>query len=179
MNNLLDLENSKNKLAEFLTEHFVGFMHEACLVCLNGKTIGILLRSNKNNDNLYQKEIKINWNTAVSTKILNTHKDENRTTDFGAMFISLSLLDGMLNFNQIESSALGTGVDFWVADDSQKINFSGRIEISGIMKAKSTNNIDTRLKIKVEQIKKSNTSGVPAYISIIEFGNPEALIIKK
>ena len=58
-------------------------------------------------------------------------------------------------------------------------NHAARLEISGILKESRTNTIEKRLKDKMKQTEQSDETCLPAYISIIEFGKPKALFIKK
>lgn len=53
-----------------------------------------------------------------------------------------------------------------------------RLEISGIRKGDGSD-INRRVNLKVEQIKRSDDSGFPAYIVVVEFSNPMSRFIEK
>ena len=54
-----------------------------------------------------------------------------------------------------------------------------RLEVSGIAQETENNTIGNRFSKKVQQVSASDTTNVPAYISIVEFSSPKALFNKK
>jgi len=176
----LKFDDTKQQLKSTLTDNFIGFMNEACIVALNSQKHKNeqLLHSFQSNNNLYKKPYNLVWDDDVDDRMLNTHNDDKRTTDYGAMFLSLALTLKLTPYTEFEASKIGSGVDFWLSGDDD--NFIGaRLEISGIREIKGSNTIENRLKIKLEQTNKSDKTKLPAYISIIEFNNPQALFIEK
>jgi hypothetical protein len=53
------------------------------------------------------------------------------------------------------------------------------MEVSGILKETPNNNFKARIKKKRTQTKPTDSTGLPAYISIIEFSTPKAFFGKK
>lgn len=85
----------------------------------------------------------------------------------------------LTDYSTFEVSEGNNGIDYWLSDDSDELEFSARLEISGIKQKKPTNNIKTRIKSKIRQTKQSDSSNLPAFISIIEFSELEAIIFEK
>ncbi len=117
------------------------------------------------------------WQKEVDDIMLRTHNDDTRTTDFGAMCMSLLLMSEITDGKYLwTTSAKGDGVDFWLSDP-ETFNPVARLEISGIRSATTKNNVTNRLNIKKKQTKSSESSNVPAYITIVEFSKPTAAIV--
>lgn len=176
----LNFEDITNDFKLTLSDGFSSFMKEACIVALNSQNhqTDTELIPYQHQKSIYTDSFKLIWQEKISNKLLNTHNDENRTTDYGAMFLSLALTLKLTNYDEFEVSYIGSGVDFWLTSDSENF-LSARLEVSGIRKGKGTNTIENRLKTKKQQVKQTDNSNLPAYISIIEFHEPQALYVKK
>lgn len=81
------------------------------------------------------------WETKVDDRMHKTYKDENRTTDWGAMCISMLLALNLTEYTEFETSMKNDGVDFWLSKEGE-LEFSARLEISGIRSESATNTID-------------------------------------
>jgi hypothetical protein len=144
----------------------------------NYKT-GVLLKQEEYKSNMIDNDSVLYWQLAFTTVLQNTHTDVNRTTDYGAMCLSLLLADTILVEKGVWlSSRSGQGVDFWLLN-TLTLQPILRVEVSGIRKQTATNPISTRAKKKLEQTNQSDNSDATAYVSIIEFSQPAALFIQK
>jgi hypothetical protein len=56
------------------------------------------------------------------------------------------------------------------------LELTAKLEISGISKSSKTNKLDYRMTKKKKQVQKSDHLVKKAYISIVEFGTPKALL---
>lgn len=120
------------------------------------------------------------WETLISKEILLSYKDENKTTDFGAMAIALLLTLELTEYNCFVFSEGNNGIDFWLSNDEDELNFMGaRLEVSGIREVTKSNTLRTRVKGKMEQSKASDDCCIPAYISVTDFSTPESAFIKR
>jgi hypothetical protein len=177
----LHLEEIMTKFSPFFTGNFTGMMLECCVVCLhsqNHKT-GILLKKETHQSNIIEQDYTLSWQLEFTLVLQNTHTDVNRTTDYGAMCLSLLLADTLLIEKGVWLSAKrGQGVDFWLLN-ALTLQPILRIEISGIRKKSTTNPIGTRAKKKTMQTNQSDNSATVAYISVVEFSKPSALFIQK
>jgi hypothetical protein len=178
---VLYLEEITTKFSTFFTSNFTGMMLECCVICLDSQNheTGILLKKEGHPSNIIQQDYTLCWKLAIDAILVNTHTDANRTTDYGAMCLSLLLADTLLIEKGVWLSAKrGQGVDFWLLN-ALTLQPILRIEISGIRKQSTTNPIGTRAKKKIMQTNQSDNSAAVAYISIVEFSKPSALFIQK
>jgi len=165
----------------YLTPNLVGVFMERCITCcsLQNKQSGSLLNSYKDTRNLYKEPYILSWKTQFNEKLKKTHQDKNKTTEDAAVFLSLSLMLELTDYTTFEVSEGNNGIDYWLSDDNDELEFSARLEISGIKQKIPSNNIKTRIKSKIKQTKQSDNSNLPAFISIIEFSELEAIIFEK
>ena len=177
----LHLETINTKFKTFFTSNFTGLMLECCVVCLGSQNhkSGVLLKQEAYLSNIIEQNYRLFWQLEDDPILYNTHSDANRTTDYGAMCLSLLLADTILAEKGVWlSSKIGQGVDFWLINPVTLQSIL-RLEISGIRKQTATNPIGTRAKKKIRQTNQSDNSEALAYISIVEFSTPTALFIQK
>jgi hypothetical protein len=110
-----------------------------------------------------------------------TWTDLQEATEYGAYGLAIIVALPLTDTSRVERSAKGTGVDYWVSHDKDPRGIfqrCARLEVSGILKGDRTK-IAARLKEKLAQTERSVKTGLPAYVAIVEFGTPEARIVKK
>lgn len=165
-----------------ITDSLGSWMCECSVVCFSsqGHKAGVHLKILTHRENGNNEIYSIYWDTEVVGADLKSHNDENRTTDYGSMAVAILLALQLTDYTCFETSKTGSGIDFWLSNDSDDINiFGARLEISGIRKASKTNTLDRRMKIKLEQTNKSEETFLPAFVAVIEFGKPESAFVKK
>jgi hypothetical protein len=186
--NQIDFEKYSSDFKSILSPGFVEMMFECCIVALDSKNQKSKCRllSHDHHQNLYKSEYQLIWKREVDEIMKRSHNDESRTTDFGAMFLSLTLFYGVDEIKKqinedfiVETTAKGTGIDFWICRNSDLLEFIARIEVSGIRGETPSNTMNGRLKKKQEQSKQSDGTNLPVFISIIEFSGPKSLIQNK
>lgn len=112
-------------------------------------------------------------------------REPKKNVELGAVALSFLLLNQATGFNCFYEAFQGEGVDYWISypeshEEYDEFNFmNARLEISGIGKESSTNTIEKRATEKEQQSKISDGSATDAYISIIEFGTPKAILKKR
>lgn len=169
-----------NQLSEGLpgiTPAIANAMIEACIISLDSQ-------ENKNNcilkvDGETDKKYILSWDNDITEQMKRSWNDQEYTTDQGACCLAILLTLKITEYTIILRSAKKTGIDYWLGYKNDLLNYKARLEISGIRKKSKTNNIETRLKTKENQVKKSDVTNLPAYIAILEFSEPEARYIKK
>ena len=176
----IKIETLYGQLENILSSSFTGMMVECCALCMQSQEhlSPTILASHSHKRNMILEDLKLEWVTEITPIILSTYRDENRATDNAAMCIALLLASKLTEFDSVEASQKGDGVDFWFSKDDS-FDFIARLEVSGIRKENSGNSVKKRLAIKLTQTKQSDNSNVPAFISIIEFSKPEAIYISK
>lgn len=129
-----------------------------------------------------EKDFIIEWNKSFNRS---GYREEKKITEHAAEAISFFLTRHFTKFTVIEEAIIGTGVDYWLGYDeghelyNAKNFLQARLEISGINKETSSNNLEQRIKQKEKQSKKSRGSNLPAFISIVEFSSPKAFFGEK
>lgn len=120
-------------------------------------------------------EFAVHW-PAVTEQQRRTYNDLPWATEMGAYGVAILIVRALTGKKAIERSKKGPGFDYWVGDtDENELIFSNkaRLEVSGILNG-TDSEIAGRLKIKNAQVKVSDHLGIPAYIAIVEFGQPKA-----
>jgi hypothetical protein len=110
-----------------------------------------------------------------------TYADLHEATEYGACGIALIVATKLTGMSSVERSARGTGVDYWLGDGrtgSGVFQRAARLEVSGILNGNSAK-IAVRLSDKLSQTSLSDQVGLPAYVAVVEFGTPEARLVKK
>jgi hypothetical protein len=168
------------RLKNILSDNFIGVMVECCALrlTLQNHDSPVDFKPFKDSRNLLIEPFKLGWFTVITPSLAASYREENRITDYAAMCMALILSSNFIDFDDVEVSRQGEGVDFWFSQKG-KTGAIGRIEVSGISAATTTNSVKNRLKMKLTQTNQSDNSGVPVYIAIIEFSQPEALYILK
>lgn len=163
-----------------LTSGFAGFMQECAVYSLHSQNhnTGVLLEVKSATGDL-KYQFTLEWEAITSLDFEASMQDADRTTDFGAMCLSLLIIKNVTAYTYFQTSRKYNGIDFWLYENKpEKLDFANanaRLEISGIRKAKRSNTIKARLTIKNDQIKKSALTNKNAFISIVEFSKPESL----
>ena len=151
-------------------------LYEAFMVCMH-------FHFHPNHVALFVEEqeepIGIEWEDKCDDVILRTYTDMQYTTEHGAVCLAIMLTKYFTPYTVIERSRKGTGFDYWLGDqDSQLFQRKARLEVSGILQGDDTAMIN-RYYSKITQTEKSDDTGLPAYISIIEFSKPKAIFKEK
>ena len=111
--------------------------------------------------------------------LLNSHFDEKRTTDFGAMGVAVLLASHLTNYTIFITSESDNGYDFRLMKETIDDDYlDARLEISGIRKETPQNTVKSRLLVKEKQILKRADKDAICYVSVIEFSKPEVKFIK-
>lgn len=154
------------------------YMIECIQYCFQSQShmsgVKMLVRTNDD-----EEEFSIMWQIQNSKNSKYSMNDDDRTTDFAAMGISLLLTNILTEYRYFVTSMKGNGFDFWLfREEPDELDYSlaeGRLEISGIRKQTPNNNVSRRLKIKRDQISKSDSMNIRGCISIVEFERPQSV----
>jgi hypothetical protein len=100
--------------------------------------------------------------------------------EFGAEALALLLIKEKTPYTAIERAVKPSGIDYWLGYKNSKYIFSrfdARLEITGILTESSSNTIKSRINKKLERTMISNV--FPVFISVIEFGEPKAVTVRR
>jgi hypothetical protein len=105
-----------------------------------------------------------------------TWADLHEATEYGAYAIGIVVALQFTQKSRVERSVRGTGIDYWISDGENQdgpFQRAARLEISGMLKGNEAR-VAARLKEKVLQTQRSDGNGLPTYVSVVDFGQPEA-----
>lgn len=161
-----------------ITPAIGNYLYENCLVGLNqsGHTSGTKLHVN----GLREETCQLCWEGQITEQMIRSYTDDNETTEQGAVCVSVLMAKRLTDYTVIERSWRGTGIDYWLGYESDPLmQRVARLEISGIKKESDINTVPTRYQQKAKQTEMSDSTNLPAYISIVEFSNPKCLFNKR
>lgn len=149
-------------------------LYENCIVRLHKN--GISNDATLKVDGLKSCEFTLSWDEEITDQLKRTYADEQSLTERSAVGVSVLLALELTDFTIIERSRKGTGFDYMLGmKDDILFTPKARLEISGINKETQDNSVTSRYNSKIKQTDKSDDSGLPAYISVVEFSTPKAL----
>lgn len=165
----LDLTELNSGMHHFLTAEAGANFGHAASVCLESQGHAIKLEMIA--EGHFAEQYSVTRFT-VTDQMKRTWNDEEHTTEQGAYGIAILIASKKMHVKAIERSRKKTGIDYWLGDTSgflfqNKI----RLEVSGIRQG-TDDQVQTRLKVKIEQSKKSDATRLPALIVIVEFNKP-------
>jgi hypothetical protein len=109
-----------------------------------------------------------------------TWADLHEATEYGAYAVGIIVALRLTEKSRVERSVRGTGVDYWISDGEDQDGLfqrTARLEISGLLKGGEAR-MAARLRGKVLQTQRSDSLGLPAYIAIVDFSEPEARFVQ-
>jgi hypothetical protein len=154
------------------------YYSEACVVQLEELSHQSSVSLKVLGDNL--TTFNLLWSSSPVTK---GWKATAKLTENAATAIAFFLIVELTEYSVIEESRIGTGIDYWLGyDESHELydedNFlNARLEISGIRNDYA--GVTARINKKLKQTRPSDYTGLPAYIIVVEFSSPIAVLIKK
>ena len=140
-----------------------------------------------------RKSLSLVWRPA-SDQAMRTWNDYEEATEDGAAGIAALLAFQEIGYHVILRSKKTTGFDYWLGDRDQSnvseaertataalqqalrdkdLVVRARMEVSGI-RVGNNSMVRARVRRKVNQTKRSQSSGLPAYVIVVEFGSPLA-----
>lgn len=175
----LTLEDLKDALIYFSPTQS-NFLTENCIVAL--ESIPHLSNCELDLSGVVNQKAKVNWSTTV---IKNGYKEPKKYTEKAAEALSFLVAIKNTEYDIVEESIMGTGIDYWLGykEDNENYDefnfFNARLEVSGILKETASNSFLKRIKEKKDQTKASDGTGLPAYVSVVEFSNLKVYFDKK
>lgn len=168
---LSDLESGMHGI----TPEYGASIAQAASVCLEDQEhkSGVQL----NVDGEYDWKFSLVWDI-VTEQMRRCWADRGFAVEQGAYGIAALLVPTLTGF-ELERSIRGTGFDFWLGSKKDILfQKKARLEVSGILKG-SESEIKARVKQKKSQTRRSDSTLLPAYITIVEFGQPLSRVVKR
>ena len=122
--------------------------------------------------------LQLTW-PEVTDQARRTWGDSEEATEYGATGVAVLLARQELGYLAIERSPKGTGIDYWLGEDSRTLSFErkARLEISGILNG-SSGKVQARVKEKLQQTYRSD-GPLPVFVVVVEFGTPLTEVQRK
>jgi hypothetical protein len=154
------------------------YYSEACVVLLEELThvTGVYMYVNGYVSGGY----KLLWSLKP---IVNGWKQTQKLVENAATAIAFLLVAEETDYTIIEEASIGSGVDYWLGykeghalyDEDNFMN--ARLEISGVRD--NIAKIQGRVNTKLKQVTPTDSTGLPAYVVVAEFGTPTAVLVRK
>ena len=172
---MLDLNELGDGLPA-ITPSFGKALAEAAGVCLESQGHAVLTQITIRGH--VSIEHPLVW-PQVTEQTRRTWNDPDEATEYGATGIAVLLARQELGYLVIERSAKGTGIDYWLGDESDALSLGrkARLEISGI-RSGSSSAVRDRVRQKLQQTTPSDGS-LTAFVIVVEFGTPLAEVQMK
>lgn len=165
--NLIELETKRH---HFLTPAAGTNFGHAASVCLESQ--GHDINVNMIGEGHYVKTYSTT-RFAVDEQMKRTWGDEEVTTEQGAYGVAFILASNEMRVKAIQKSRKKTGIDYWLGtEEGLMFQNKVRLEVSGIRKG-TNQQVNRRYDTKMAQSEKSDGSGLPALIVIVEFSTPK------
>jgi hypothetical protein len=154
------------------------FLGEAAAVCLEAKNHTsdvVVLRAD---DGVNKQEYGLVWEPCTDQQ-RRCYRDPRNATEWGACGIAIEITRDMTGLVVVDRSWQTTGFDYWLGQGNDSVfTHAARLEVSGILEGQEAT-IRARIKGKFGQMEQSDDLGLPGYIAIVEFSQPEARFVSK
>ena len=88
-------------------------------------------------------------------------------------------LCALTDYHIVQRSRKGTGFDYWLGlKDDILFQHAARLEVSGIRQGNGKQ-VEARVSQKRKQTEQSKGLRIPAYVVVVEFGTPVAVVVKQ
>jgi hypothetical protein len=173
-----------NKLRDSIqriTSDFGGVLAETGAICFesvnhkNGVELDVSVSSE---DGSFEVKCPVYWQE-VTDQMRSCYGDLEYTTEHGAYGVAILLILNLTDYAIVERSRKGTGFDYWLGrKDDVLFQKSARLEVSGIRNG-DIDAVRARVNAKLNQVKRSDDLGIPAFIVVVEFSNPLSQVVQK
>jgi hypothetical protein len=122
------------------------------------------------------EDFDVTWPN-VHPNAARTHNDLPAAAEIGAVGVAVLLVEQLTKLKIVERSAKGSGIDYWLGKgDGFLFQKAARLEISGIVADPDA--VTHRVKTKLKQTDAS-AGKLPAYVAVVEFGQPKSVFKKR
>lgn len=154
---------------------------KAAMVCLDSKDhkSGVHCEMKSLKETLSM--LRITWNEAVTRQMKNTRYDRREATEMGAAGVAILVILAFTEYTVLRRMDIDekTGMDYWLSKSANANNLTenfllgdARLEVAGRRSA-STDTVRRIVQSKLDRSTKSDVTGTPAYVIVMEFSRPE------
>jgi len=125
--------------------------------------------------------LRLTWNEAVTQQMKNTWYDRREASEMGAAGLAILVILAFTEYTVLRRMDIDekTGMDYWLSKNANIGNLTenflqgdARLEVAGRRSA-STDIIRGIVQSKLKRSTKSDKTGKPAYVIVMEFSRPE------
>ncbi len=177
--NTIVLEDIKRGLPG-LTKDAGGSLRETAIVCLDSQKhssgVHCEMRSLKDTYSV----LRLAWDSDVTDQMRNTWYDRREATELGAAGVAILIILAFTDYTVLRRMDVdeNTGMDYWlsmstaVGDITENfLQGDARLEVAG-RRSESTKTIENIVHNKLKRSIKSDDTGTPAYVVVVEFSSP-------
>jgi len=133
----------------------------------------------------WQAVVHVEWEP-LGENATRTWADFYEAVEHGAYGLAALLVEALADLTVVERSVKDTGFDYWVdhanRSDQQRLRRSApslrqRLEVSGILRGKAR--LSSRVAMKKRQTDRSKGLMIPAIIIVVEYGTPQAHMVRR
>lgn len=179
---LLDLDKIHQALPSVRTS-LVDYIYDAAVYLLHHHRhqSGLQCEIRSLEENLHTATLV--WTRPYSESMINTFGDTNYAVEFAAEGIACLTIRATTKYSAIRRSQRNDGVDFWLAEsedlDTLAFQFAARLESKGITEARYYSDIKAKVDEGIDQSKRSDSTRLPAYIIVTDFGKPIIVMVRR
>ena len=153
----------------------------AAMVCLDSQKhvsgVNCEMKSLKETTSI----LRLAWNEAVTQQMKNTWYDRREASEMGAAGLAILVILAFTEYTVLRRMDIDekTGMDYWLSKNANVGNLTenflkgdARLEVAGRRSA-STGTIRDIVQSKLKRSTKSDETGTPAYVIVMEFSRPE------
>ena len=163
-----------------ITQSLAGTCYEAIIICLEDQhhESGVTGALHNFNDQL--SSLKLVWTRPITEKTRRSWGEARNAVEDAAVGIAYLLIPTFTEYTVIERANIGEGVDYYLGYkedvDIFKFQRKARLEVSGSL---AMDYPKSRVNEKIEQSKRSDSSGLPAYIVVTQFRQPVFYLVQR
>ena len=121
---------------------------------------------------------RLRW-PRTTDRVRREWSDLQEVTEHGAVGVAILLVDRLADCHIVQRAVKGTGVDYWLGPKgSRAFQGTARLEVSGILSG-ATDVVERRVARKLVQTEKSDNTRLPAFVVVVEFGSPLAVMVMR
>ena len=154
--------------------------YEAIMMCFESHEHESSLNSEVTNlgrDRLADLTISWSYLSEERDRMRRSFGVARNAVEFAAEGFAHLMIPGLTGHFLIERANVGDGVDYWLTKDMDPEvhvfqNREARLEISGIMEREHRSGIEYIVRRKLKQTDRSDSTELPAFVFVVEFGRP-------
>ena len=164
-----------------LTKDAGGSLRQTAMVCLNSQkhSSGVSCEMKSLKETF--AALSIAWDGDVTKQMRNTWYDRREASELGAAGVAILVILAVTDYTVLRRMDIDekTGMDYWLSKSANVGNLTenflqgdARLEVAGRRSA-SSGTIRGIVESKLKRSTKSDKTGTPAYVIVMEFSRPE------